>query len=205
MSPEILVKDGPKFNQASLHDLMVSDIWSLGMTFFTMINPNLKRPYLLEIRSSEKNIQTQEDVQNFVGNRLRQKERPVSDIKYNLSRATVWSCLGEVYIRCTSFDFNMRFSLREVEEVLNDKYDVDNTYDVVKMKFTQATAIEQMDHQVAIKLSVENDTGDRAEKYEAILEQCIDPIHKWRLFYFCCVIVQISLPSLTLEQEFFLI
>ena len=31
----------------------------------------------------------------------------------------------------------------------------------------------------------------------------IDPIHKWQLFSFCSVIVQISLPSLTLEQEFF--
>ena len=31
----------------------------------------------------------------------------------------------------------------------------------------------------------------------------IDPIHKWRLFYFCSIIVQISLPSLNLEQEFF--
>ena len=31
----------------------------------------------------------------------------------------------------------------------------------------------------------------------------IDPIHKWRLFYFRSVIVQISLPSLALEQEFF--
>jgi len=31
----------------------------------------------------------------------------------------------------------------------------------------------------------------------------IDLIHKWRLFYFRSVIVQISLPSLTLEQEFF--
>ena len=31
----------------------------------------------------------------------------------------------------------------------------------------------------------------------------IDPIHKWRLIYFCSVIVQISLPSLALEQEFF--
>ena len=151
MSPEILVKDGPKFNQASLHDMMVSD-----MTFFTMINPNLKCPYLLEIRSSKKNIQTQ-DVQNFVGNRLRQKERPVSDIKYNLSRAAVWSCLEEAYIGCTSFEPNMRFSLRDVEEVLNGKYDVDNTCDVVKMKVTQTTAIEQMDHQVAIKLSVDKD------------------------------------------------
>lgn len=115
MSPEILVKDGSKFNQASLDNLMVPDIWSLRMTSFTMINPNMKCPYLLEIRSSEKNIQTQEDVQNFVGNRLHQKERPVSDIKYNLSRGTVWSCLEEVYIGCTSFDSNMRFSLRDVE------------------------------------------------------------------------------------------
>ena len=156
MSPEILVKDAPKFNQASLHDLKVSDIWSLGMTFFTMINSNLKCPYLLEIRSSEKNIQTQEDVQNFVANRLRQKKRPVSDIKYNLNRATIWSCLGEVYIGCTSFDPNMRFSLRDVEEVLNGKYDVDNTCDM-KMKVTQTTAIEQMDHKVTIKLSVGND------------------------------------------------
>ena len=31
----------------------------------------------------------------------------------------------------------------------------------------------------------------------------IDPIHKWQLFYFCSVIVQISLPGLALEQEFF--
>ena len=31
----------------------------------------------------------------------------------------------------------------------------------------------------------------------------IDPIHKWRLFYFCSVIVQISLPSLNLDQELF--
>ena len=28
------------------------------------------------------------------------------------------------------------------------------------------------------------------------------PIHKWWLFYFCSVIVQISLPGLTVEQEF---
>ena len=29
--------------------------------------------------------------------------------------------------------------------------------------------------------------------------RAMDPIHKWLLFYFCSVIVQISLPRLTLE------
>ena len=36
-----------------------------------------------------------------------------------------------------------------------------------------------------------------------ILNSTIDPIHKWQLFYFCSVIVQISLPSLALGEEFF--
>ena len=35
------------------------------------------------------------------------------------------------------------------------------------------------------------------------LQNLIDPIHKWRLIYFWSVIVQISLPSLAPEQEFF--
>ena len=77
-----------------------------------------------------------------------------------LCRASVWSCLEEVYIGCTSFDPNMRFSLCDVEEVLNNKYDVDNTSDLVKMKMTQTTAIEQRDHEVAIKLSIENDNTE---------------------------------------------
>ena len=40
------------------------------------------------------------------------------DIKYNLSHATVWPSLEEVYIGCKSFDPNKRFSLSNVE-VLN--------------------------------------------------------------------------------------
>ena len=35
------------------------------------------------------------------------------------------------------------------------------------------------------------------------IQVTIDPIHKWRLFYFCSVIMQISVPSLALEQEYF--
>ena len=39
--------------------------------------------------------------------------------------------------------------------------------------------------------------------YLLTLPSLKDPIHKWPLFYVYFVIVQISLPSLTLEQEFF--
>ena len=72
MSPEILVKDGSKFNQASLNNLMVPDVTAYDFLYHDQSQQ--KCPYLLEIRSSEKNIQTREDVQKFVGNRLHQKE-----------------------------------------------------------------------------------------------------------------------------------
>ena len=55
MSPEIVVQGKSKFN-ASLHELMLSDMWSLGMTVFTMIKPSLKFPFILEIRSSSEHI-----------------------------------------------------------------------------------------------------------------------------------------------------
>ena len=85
-------------------------------------------------------IQTQEDVQKFVGNRLCKKECPVSDSKYNVNPATVSSCLEEVYIGCTSFVPDMRFSLHDVEEMLNGTNDVANTCDIVKLKVTESTA-----------------------------------------------------------------
>ena len=48
----------------------------------------------------------------------------------------------------------------------------------------------------------ENETKEN-NSVDEFQEYFIDPIHKCRLFYFCSVIVQISLPSLALEQEFF--
>ena len=40
------------------------------------------------------------------------------------------------------------------------------------------------------------------DNFENQFHVYIDHIHKWRLFNFCSVNVQISLPILTLEQEF---
>ena len=65
----------------------------------------------------------------------------MSDIKYNLSHATVWPSLEEVYIGCKSFDPNKRFSLSNVE-VLNGKYNVHNICDAMKLKVTQTTKLQ---------------------------------------------------------------
>ena len=51
MAAKLLLKE-MALSTASIDDLKLADIWALGMIFFTKINPNLKSPYILEIRSA---------------------------------------------------------------------------------------------------------------------------------------------------------
>ena len=53
MAPELLVKEN-----ASL------DLWNLGMIFFTMLNPNLKTPYVIKVRSE--GVTSQEQLKKFI-------------------------------------------------------------------------------------------------------------------------------------------
>ena len=155
MSPEILVQ-GDKSFEASLDNMKSADIWALGMTFFTMINPNVKCPYLLEIRSSEEVIETQADVQRFVAKLHRCKQPPRSDGKYRTRQATVWAHLEEAYVGCINFDPRKRFSLSEIEEVLDGRCNIHRTCDIVKLNVTQSTAVEQVDRHIAEEIQKEN-------------------------------------------------
>jgi len=60
---------------------MVADVCALGMIFFSMIDPRVKYPYCLEIRSAG-NISSQDELKIFLSSLLRQKKRPLSDKKY---------------------------------------------------------------------------------------------------------------------------
>ena len=151
MSPEILVEGEGNF-QASISELMLSDIWSLGMTLFTMINPSLKCPFLLEIRSAPEKIHSQEAVSKFVSNLVRDKKLPLPDVQYNIRRVTVWSSLEEVYVGCAVFDPAKRLFLSEIELILSGKYSFSKICDQVKLKVNQSTAAELNDHRVACKL-----------------------------------------------------
>ena len=67
---------------------------------------------------------------------------------------TAWSYLEVVYLGCTNFDPSKRFTLRDIEEVLDGKYDIYKTCDVVKLSVTQSTAIKQADHKTANLLQI---------------------------------------------------
>ena len=56
MAPEIILEG--KLNYAAIDDLKAMDIWALGMTFFSIINPDVEFPYEVELNLSSEKLQT---------------------------------------------------------------------------------------------------------------------------------------------------
>ena len=63
MSPELLVEE-KRLTKASIADLIMADVWALGMVIFTLLNPSLKSPYILEMRAE--GVRTQEPLKKFI-------------------------------------------------------------------------------------------------------------------------------------------
>ena len=64
LAPELLVEE-LCLSGASISDLMLADIWALGMVLFSMLNPSLKCPYLVEIREAG-GVKSQEELKTFI-------------------------------------------------------------------------------------------------------------------------------------------
>lgn len=152
MAPEILVEK-LRITGATISDLFLVDIWALGMIIFAMINPNLKHPFRLEIRSAG-SISSQEGLKKFICSQLSQRKHPLPDKKYEVERATVWIGLESVYRGCVDFDRTSRLSLKDAGEILSeDNERASHDLDVFPLKVSQATAVQQFDERIAIELN----------------------------------------------------
>ena len=74
---------------ASLSDYKMADIWSLGMTLFCMLHPDLGSPFLIELS------ETGFDVHRNIGESLLSEitlknERPKSSTKYQNTLINHW-------------------------------------------------------------------------------------------------------------------
>ena len=158
MAPETLVEK-MRISGATISDLFLVDIWALGMIIFTMINPNLKYPFRLEIRSAG-SISSQEELKEFICSLLSQRKLPLPDKKYEVERATVWIGLEGVYRGCVAFDRHSRLSLKEAAEILSeDSERSSRDLDVVQLNVSQATAVQQIDERLAVEVN-EHETKD---------------------------------------------
>ena len=152
----------------TIDDFLLADIWGLGMIFFTMINPSIKYPYRSEIRSAG-SISSQEQLKIFISSLLREKKLPLPDEKYVVERATVWRGLEEVYRGCTSFNRRSRLSLGETAAILSreDKR-VSEDLDVMHLKVSQAKAVQQFNHRLAVHMK-DNADEEPAKQLECAL------------------------------------
>ena len=146
MAPELLVKE-KLIQNASVANLILADLWALGMIFFTMLNPSLKTPYVIEVRSE--GVNSQEQLKKFIRSLLEEQKHPLQDVKYDIDRATVWYDLEKVYRGFTNFDRNRRLSLQEAGHILRRRHERSRDLQVVNLKVSQATALEEFDARVA--------------------------------------------------------
>ena len=149
MSPELLVEE-KRLTKASIADLIMADVWALGMVIFTLLNPSLKSPYILEMRAE--GVRTQEQLKKFITELLRNEKLPQHDEKYDIDRATVWFALEEVFRGCLNFNREKRLSLQEAAQILarrHDRFSMD--FQVINLRVSQATALEQFDQKVAVE------------------------------------------------------
>ena len=84
MAPELLLKE-MALSTASIDDLRLADIWPLSMIFFTIIKPNLKSPYILEIRP-QRGISSQGELKSLITYLVRGERYPMQDAKYEIAR-----------------------------------------------------------------------------------------------------------------------
>ena len=150
MSQELLVEE-KRLTKASIADLMMADVWALGMVIFMLLNPSLKSPYILEMRSE--GVRNQEQLKKFITELLRKEKLPQHDEKYDVDRATVWFALEEVCRGCLNFNRDKRFSLQEAAHLLarrQERFSMD--FQVINLRVSQATALEQFDQKAAEEL-----------------------------------------------------
>ena len=119
------------------------------MIVFTMINPSLKCPYILEIQSAG-GVSSQEELKKLIISLLATEKRPLQDVKYELDRATAW-CLP--WLHQMKFDQQQRLTLEEAGQILSRREGrFSRDIEVIYLKVSQATSLEHFDQKVAAEL-----------------------------------------------------
>ena len=81
MAPEIILEG--KLNYAAMDNWKAIDIWALGMTFFSIINPDVEFPLEMELNlSSEKAPDLASKFEKLLKEMIANKSKPQSSKKY---------------------------------------------------------------------------------------------------------------------------
>jgi serine/threonine protein kinase len=140
MAPEI---HNRKLQQASITDLKKTDVWSLGLLSFSVINPNLSSPYrkVIEELGVDFSLDTMKEI-------MTDEKLPVHDNKYESIRVAEWWQAEELFSRCCRFDPELRPSIEELIPIVNIN-DPEASLDITQLSVSQSSALEIADELIS--------------------------------------------------------
>ena len=106
---------GCSLKNASLSDLKKTEIWSLGVLAYAVVNPNLINPYHKEIEVLGGGLLTTDTMKLL----MQREQLPTHDPKYETHRITEWWQIEEIFDMCTKFQPSSRPTTAEVLQVFS--------------------------------------------------------------------------------------
>lgn len=151
MAPEI-VCENRKLTHVTLEDMKAIDVWALGMTLFSLLNPDLNYPYEIELKSlclpSDPDL-VRSRFQRLLQEKMENAIKPESSRKYHRLQASEWNPLEDLFHKCTNFDASLRPSAQDVILELHDSNVKDFAAQQISLGVSQATPLEEFDKKVA--------------------------------------------------------
>ena len=148
MAPEIHLQ---KLVKASQEELKSADMWSLGLTMYSMLNPNLSGPYKAEFEQ-QGIIVTEAAFKET----MERETLPKMDEKYEMLQVTEWWQVLSAFNLCCVFAPEFRPSASEVLNIFQRSDTCSDAFHLFPLSVSQATALEQHDHELALALNSEN-------------------------------------------------
>ena len=153
MAPELLSPEPAK--GMSLDDLKKSDVWSLGMVFFMLMNPDLQYPFQSELdKLPERSFEASK---KEVIRRLLQQLKPCFSNRFSLLQAKDWQDVDRGFDECTKFSPADRPSAAWVADLFQDKEG--STSLDVPLGASQSTAVEDHDRLVGVGTACPGDVN----------------------------------------------
>jgi serine/threonine protein kinase len=146
MAPEITTG---KLQNAGQTDLKRTDIWSLGMLAYTLLNPNVLYPYCKEANATS-GLLSESKLKSFMDN----EQLLTHDEKYELMRITEWWQIAEVFKMCTKFRPTERPDASEIVKELNPG-DPEASLTIKGFRVSQNTALDNADCETANRIHAE--------------------------------------------------
>ncbi|PIK47545.1 hypothetical protein BSL78_15597 [Apostichopus japonicus] len=134
MAPEI-VSSTKRPEELSVEQLKMTDVWSLGMLFFCLLNPDCKVPYLKESSQEDKRKWVE-----YISEKTANGILPEGSMKYEHIRASTGIHVYNAFLACVKVDPVMRLHVDEVKAVLTQTNMPDTTF---PFKVHQGSALIQ--------------------------------------------------------------